>query len=118
MLPPAPPPKALVLTTAILIAAAGCRERTATVDSEQGGGPVQTPAADQPALAPEALGRTLALFNRGAALMERYEYAQAAAAFGQVLESAPAWTAARFNLGIAYLNMSGQTEAKRKRRCR
>ena len=40
--------------------------------------------------------------------MEKYEYAKAAQAFNKVLELAPDWTAARFNRGLAYLNMAGE----------
>ncbi|MHB8970578.1 MAG: hypothetical protein ACYC4N_09010 [Pirellulaceae bacterium] len=53
------------------------------------------------------LAGALAEFNRGAANMEKYEYAKAARAFNKVLEAAPDWTAARFNRGLAYLNMAG-----------
>ena len=56
----------------------------------------------------EALGD----FNRGAAFMERYQYSDAAAAFAKALQSQPDWTAARFNLALAQLNMLGQSEAK------
>ena len=54
----------------------------------------------------------LAEFNRGAALLEQYKYADAAKAFGSVLEVAPHWKAARFNLGVAYFNMHGQRNAR------
>jgi len=49
----------------------------------------------------------LATFNRGAALMEQYKYAEAAKAFSQALDLAPNWVAARFNLGLAYFNSHG-----------
>ena len=57
---------------------------------------------------------TLAQFNRGAALLEQYRYAEAAQVFEQVVKAAPSWTAARFNLGLALLNMqeeAGATES-------
>ena len=54
----------------------------------------------------------LAQFNRGAALMEQYQYSQAAEAFEQVLAQAPDWRAARFNLGLARLNMQEDTGAE------
>jgi len=47
----------------------------------------------------------LAQFNRGAALLEQYEYTEAAKAFESVLELAPDWDAARFNLALAYFNL-------------
>ena len=40
--------------------------------------------------------------------MEQFRYAEAAEAFKSVLKAMPNWTAARFNLGLAYLNMAGQ----------
>jgi tetratricopeptide (TPR) repeat protein len=53
----------------------------------------------------ERFSKALADFNRGAALLEQYKYVEAAKAFESVLEAAPDWTAARFNLGLAYFNM-------------
>jgi tetratricopeptide (TPR) repeat protein len=60
----------------------------------------------------ESLGKALADFNRGAALLEQYQYSEAAKAFESVLETAPAWTAARFNLGLAYFNMQEKPGAE------
>ncbi|MHC4728071.1 MAG: tetratricopeptide repeat protein, partial [Planctomycetota bacterium] len=55
--------------------------------------------------ASESLGKVLAEFNRGAALLEQYKYTEAAKAFETVLDIVPDWTTARFNLGLAYFNM-------------
>ncbi|MCU0962949.1 MAG: FG-GAP-like repeat-containing protein [Pirellulaceae bacterium] len=55
-----------------------------------------------------ALAQAVAEFNRGAAYLEKFEYAKAAEAFNHVLTVAPDWTAARFNRGLAYLNMAGE----------
>ncbi|MHC4436783.1 MAG: CRTAC1 family protein, partial [Planctomycetota bacterium] len=60
----------------------------------------------------ESLGKALTDFNRGAALLEQYQYVEAAKAFESVLEAAPDWTAARFNLGLAYLNMQEKPGAE------
>ena len=49
----------------------------------------------------------LATFNRGAAFIEQYRYSDAAKCFAEVVEAQPDWLAARFNLGLAYLNMQG-----------
>ena len=57
-------------------------------------------------LSPDTV-QALTAFNRGAALMEQYKYSEAAKAFESVLDRAPDWIAARFNLGLAYLNMQG-----------
>lgn len=51
------------------------------------------------------VAEALAAFNRGAALMEQYQYSQAAEAFEKCLQLAPDWVAARHNLGLAYLNL-------------
>ena len=56
-------------------------------------------------LASNSIGKALAEFNKGAALLEQYRYAEAAKAFETVLELAPDWNAARFNLGLAYFNL-------------
>ncbi len=53
-------------------------------------------------------------FNRGAALLEQYEYAQAAQAFMKVLEMEPDWSAARFNLALAYVNMAGENKPEKR----
>jgi len=66
------------------------------------------PAPLLPAPLPLALVEALATFNRGAALLEQYRYNEAAQAFEKVLKAAPDWQAARFNLGLAYLNIEGQ----------
>ncbi len=66
--------------------------------------------ASRPVELPPAVADALADFNRGAANMEKYEYAQAARAFNKVLEIVPDWTAARFNRGLAYLNMAGAND--------
>jgi tetratricopeptide (TPR) repeat protein len=58
------------------------------------------------------LRAALADFNRGAAYMEQYQYSKAAAAFQRVVQQYPDWTAARFNLGLAYLNMMGESEGR------
>jgi len=58
------------------------------------------------------LGKVLTNFNRGAALLEQYQYIEAAKAFESVLETAPDWTAARFNLGLAYFNMQEKSGAE------
>lgn len=74
---------------------------------------VSPPADAQPlATDTKVLRASLADFNRGAGLMERYQYSDAAAAFSRVLERQPDWTAAHFNLALAQLNMLGQSEAK------
>lgn len=49
--------------------------------------------------------RALAAFNKGCALLEQYEYSAASKQFEAVLKEFPQWTAAKFNLGLAYLNM-------------
>jgi tetratricopeptide (TPR) repeat protein len=61
--------------------------------------------SDSEAIVSGPVGKALADFNRGAALLEQYNFLEAARAFESVLETAPDWTAARFNLGLAYFNM-------------
>ncbi len=82
--------------------------------------PVAIPADDGPAAERSGLtegqAKALATFNRGCALMEQYAYAKAAAAFVQVLDVAPGWTPARFNLGLAYFNLHGQERAEERLR--
>jgi tetratricopeptide (TPR) repeat protein len=56
-------------------------------------------------VSPGPLGKAVVQFNRGAALLEQYRYSEAIKAFEKVLNYAPYWNAARFNLGLAYFNM-------------
>ncbi len=107
----------------ILVAAGcGCADRTAdkqavehspattTGPAASGGAAVQptrggnTSASEQLAL--------VAAFHRGAALMEQYRYSDAAKEFARVLQARPDWLAARFNLGLAYMNQQGTEGTK------
>lgn len=63
-------------------------------------------AAPAPAMSPETL-QALGEFNRAAASLEQYQYLDAAKGFENVLKLAPGWEAARFNLGLSYLNLQG-----------
>jgi len=56
-------------------------------------------------VAADRLPRAVAEFNRAGALLEQYDYPNAAKSFEKVVGQFPDWTAARFNLGVAYLNM-------------
>ncbi len=62
-------------------------------------------------IVPTDVVKPLAEFNRGAALLEQYQYARAAEKFQSVLTAFPAWTAARFNLGLALLNLPDAPDA-------
>jgi len=75
------------------------------------GAPVLNAGARESAPLSETLSEAVSQFNRGAALLEQYRYAEAARAFEQVSQAAPQWTAARFNLGLALLNMQEEAGA-------
>jgi tetratricopeptide (TPR) repeat protein len=88
-----------------LIAGLGLEAGCSAGSAEENASP---PAAAAPAGsgAPgDRLSQALTSFNRGAAFLEQYRYADAAKQFEKVLTLFPDWTAARFNLGVAYLNM-------------
>ena len=59
-----------------------------------------------------SMSKTVARFNQGAALLEQYSYVKAAEVFEGVVKAAPDWTAARFNLGLAYFNMQEKDGAE------
>jgi len=83
----------------------GCRRTTPPPEPAP---KVEAPKKAAPEAAPEVtaeVARALAEFNRGAALLEKRQYQDAAEAFERVLESAPDWTAARFNLALAHYNL-------------
>ncbi len=89
-----------VLVTMLLFGAATSWAQTtpAREQPDQPNPPVDLMPLDQ---AVELLSE----FHRGAALLEQYEYSDAAAVFKSVLEKSPQWVAARFNYGLASFNM-------------
>ncbi|MGC8639586.1 MAG: FG-GAP-like repeat-containing protein [Isosphaeraceae bacterium] len=90
----------------VVLLASGCTRSPEHVADQQ---PPAPPPA-QPAASNEDVVKTLAEFNRGAAQLEQYQYAAAAKTFESVVKAFPAWTAARFNLGVALLNEKGSHE--------
>ncbi len=86
----------------------GCGNRT---EQPQKANQVSASRDSEPAIS-ESIAKALVNFNRGAALLEQYNYIEAAGAFESVLATAPDWTAARFNLGLAYLNMQEKPGAQ------
>ncbi len=95
----APPIRArgirLLLLAAVMLL--GCTSRTHEMKDE-------ADAQNAPAAAADQVAEALAQFNHGAALLEQYRCPEAAKAFAEVLQVFPNWTAARFNLGLAYLS--------------
>ncbi len=113
----------------MIVVTAGCRhasppgqsnttpEMPAQASSPADSVPMQpTPSVNQPAaptpLNPETL-ESISQFNRGAALLEKFEYKKAAEVYQKVVDTQPDWTAARFNLGLALMNWNGKTEGKK-----
>ena len=103
-----------ILMSGLVVVLAGCPSRPAT----QSPPPASAAANPEPtsdnlaATSTASLASQLAEFNRGAGLMEQYDYVEAAAAFEKVLAAFPDWQAARFNLGLAYLNTEGESKSK------
>ena len=89
----------------------GCAERVPPQPEPDASGKTEAISESPPAAAAAVPFKTVAEFNRGAALMEQYRYTEAAKAFESVLDVAPDWLAARFNLGLAYFNMHGMQES-------
>ncbi len=72
--------------------------------------PPAAPAHDQAGVTGATAG-ALSAFNRGAAQLEQYQYAAAAKTLEGVVASSPGWIAARFNLGLALLNLPETPDA-------
>src|SRR5271165_3617029 len=89
----------LVLTGVLL--ESGCHRPAADVAPPAI--PLAPPASQS--LASDGTVKALAEFNQGAALLEQYKYAKAAEKFEAVVAAFPSWTAARFNLGLALVNL-------------
>ena len=88
-----------------VLAVAGCRQSTSVDDVPA---TVEGEGEDAPLSVSQSVAETLAQFNRGTALLERYDYAKAADVLKKVVSRTPNWGAARFNLGLAQLNLQGQ----------
>jgi len=82
----------------------GCESSREPPPAPSGEKAKAAPEKRVPPISPE-IAKAIREFNRGAALLEQYRYPEAAEAFEKVLAAAPDWTAARFNLGLAALNM-------------
>ena len=95
-----------ILLSGLIFASCGIR-----TEQPQKSKQVPAPSDSKPTIS-GSLPKALADFNRGAALLEQYKYIEAARAFELVLETVPDWTAARFNLGLAYFNMQVKPGAK------
>jgi len=96
----------MLLLTGVLLES-GCPRPAADVAPPAS--PPPAPAAQS--LASDGTVKALAEFNQGAALLEQYKYAKAAEKFEAVVAAFPAWTAARFNLGLALLNLPDAADA-------
>jgi len=96
----------MLFLTGVLLES-GCRRPAADVAPP--GTPPPAPIAQT--LASDGTLKALAEFNQGAALLEQYKYAKAAEKFEAVVAAFPAWTAARFNLGLALLNLPDAPDA-------
>jgi tetratricopeptide (TPR) repeat protein len=92
----------------LILLLAGCDPRQSDqVDQRSSAGQEPVGRSEDAVRSPASQLELLAQFNRAAALMEQYKYAEAAKGFERVVETQPHWTAAEFNLGLAYLNMQG-----------
>jgi len=95
--------KQLLLILCLLVAAAvliSCRSETSRLER-----PWWNLSKDSDRAVSDKMGKALGEFNRGAAFLEQYKCEEAITAFEKVLDIVPGWTAARFNLGLAYFNM-------------
>lgn len=102
-------PREITQVLLAIILFAGCEHQT----SPQPNKSIYSPSPKTgKTIVSASVRKALAEFNRGAALTEQYKYAEAAKAFENVLKLAPDWTAARFNLGLAYFNLQEQEKAE------
>ncbi len=93
----------LISTVVAGLLASGCQHQQPVGRHEQIG---PETAKSVPTVTAD-IGKPLAEFNQGAALLEQYQYAKAEEKFQSVVSGFPDWTAARFNLGLTLLNQPG-----------
>ena len=87
--------------TVLMAGCSGSTSRVAVPTEDPQTTPVQAPTS------PETLSKLVREFNQAAALMDQYKYKNppdAIPAWEAVVAQAPDWAAARFNLGLAYMN--------------
>lgn len=84
--------------------------RAAGPEEKAAASPPQTGASAE---APDKLSQGLADFHRAAVLLEQYRYGDAAKGFEKVVAAFPQWTAARFNLGVACLNVQDEASIEK-----
>ncbi len=103
---------ALCLGCCLTLPACGERTNPPLVASPTRTRPAEpvTPPRDE--IPPDQLPAVIDAHYRGLGAMERYEYAEAARAFGDVHTRAPGWTIGTVNLAIALLNQGGEAEVK------
>lgn len=70
------------------------------------------PGANIPGIPPSEMDTVLEAHFAGLGHMERYEYADAATRFREILRLAPDWQPAKINLAIALLNQTGEAIAE------
>lgn len=95
------------LLIALILPLIGCGVRPTDRSADEPPARAATLTPDDPQVL-----EALASFNRGNALMEQYRYGDAAAQYEKVVRAYPDWTAAVFNLGLAYLNLQGESDAR------
>ncbi len=96
----------MVVLTGVLLES-GCHRPAADVAPPA----IPAPPPASPSIATDGTVKALADFNQGAALLEQYKYAKAAEKFEAVAAAFPSWTAARFNLGLALVNLPDVPDA-------
>ncbi|WP_165232891.1 FG-GAP-like repeat-containing protein [Aquisphaera insulae] len=107
-----------ILLTALLLAGLSLGGCGKTIDGSKPAPIVTPPRGERPATSPapsspsaDESSKALASFNRGTGLLEQYKYAEASKELQKVVAAFPDWTAARFNLGLALLNLPDDAEA-------
>ena len=100
--------------TVLMVGCSRSTPQVAVPTGDQPTTPVAVPKEEQPTpsakapTSPEALSKLVREFNQAAAKMDQYRYhnppRDAIPAWEAVVAQAPDWEAARFNLGLAYLN--------------
>lgn len=103
----------VTLAAAFLLTFSGCLNGDSGRDSSHQSADLEQWRGETSSKDSDLIDRVIGPFNRGVALMDQFQPAEAVKAFEEVVRLAPQSIAGRLNLGIALLNAHGEEDYSR-----